>query len=248
MVELHVGIWENMTHHVPLDEPAFVLNNPKLKEWGGLRFPVLSDEDALLLQVLHAFQHMLSYWVKLSWLFEIGRFMQKRRQDSLFWMQFGKHLQGEPLLAEFATIVFELTADVFSAPMPEAAQKWRQFLRPRARLWLDNYSRRWALGESPPHKSKLFPDSKLSLFISGEYIPDRRGRRETLWHGLMPWKIPRKQPAAVFAQVKNQSGTRLRALWLDSTYTAQRLSFHGSAGLKYLLELPRWLNLTRSTR
>lgn len=73
MVELHVGIWEDMTHHVSLEEPAFVLNSPKLKEWGGLRFPVLSDEDALLLQVLHAFQHMLSYWVKLSWLLEIGR-------------------------------------------------------------------------------------------------------------------------------------------------------------------------------
>jgi Uncharacterised nucleotidyltransferase len=246
MVELHVGIWEDMTHHVPLEEPAFVLNNPKLKEWGGLRFPVLSDEDALLLQVLHAFQHMLSCWVKLSWLLEIGRFMEKRWQDSLFWKQFGKRLQGEPQLAEFSTIAFELTANVFSAPMPEVAQHWRQFLRPSARLWLDNYSRRWALGETPPHKSKVFPDSKLSLFMSGEYIPDLHARRDTLRHELMPWKIPGKQPSAVFAQVKNRPSTRLQALWVDSAFTAQRLSFHASAGLRYLWELPRWLNLTRS--
>jgi hypothetical protein len=246
MVELHVGIWEDMTHHVPLEEPAFVLNSPKLKEWGGLQFPVLSDEDALLLQLLHAFQHMLSCWVKLSWLLEIGRFMEKRWRDSLFWKRFGERLQGEPQLAEFSTIAFELTANVFSAPMPEVAQHWRQFLRPSARLWLDNYGRRWALGESPPHKSKLFPDSKLSLFISGEYIPDLQARRDILRHKLMPWKIPGKQPAAVFAQVKNRPSTRLQALWVDSAFTAQRLSFHASAGLRYLWELPRWLNLTKS--
>src|ERR1700722_6194029 len=143
MVELHAGIWEEVTHGVPLEEPAFVLNNPKLKEWGGLRFPVLSDEDALLLQVLHAFQHMLSYWAKLSWFLEIGRFMEKRSQDSLFWKQFSQRLEGAPQLAEFSTIALELSANVFSAPMPEVAQHWRQLLRPSARLWLDNYGHSW---------------------------------------------------------------------------------------------------------
>jgi hypothetical protein len=248
MVELHVGIWEDVTHHVPLEEPAFVLNSPQWKEWGGLRFPVLRDEDALLLQVLHAFQHMLSYWSKLSWLLEIGCFMEKRRRDSLFWERFSQRLEGAPRLAEFSTMVLELTAKIFSAPMPEADQQWRRFLRPSARLWLDNYGRNWALGEYPPHKSKVFPDSKLSLFLSEEYIPDRGARRDSLLHGLMPWKIPGKDPAAVFAPVKNQPGTRLQALWVDSTYTAQRLSFHGCAGLRYLWELPRWRNLTRTTR
>jgi hypothetical protein len=248
LVELHVGIWEDVKHHVPFEEPAFVLNSPQWKEWGGLRFPVLRDEDALLLQVLHAFQHMLSYWAKLSWLLEIGCFMEKRRRDSLFWGRFSQRLEGAPRLAEFSTMVLELTAKIFSAPMPEGDQQWRRFLRPSARLWLDNYGRNWALGEYPPHKSKVFPDSKLSLFLSGEYIPDRGARRDSLLHGLMPWKIPGKDPAAVFAPVKNQPGTRLQALWVDSTYTAQRLSFHGCAGLRYLWELPRWRNLTRTTR
>jgi hypothetical protein len=248
MVELHAGIWEEVTHGVPLEEPAFVLNSPKLKEWGGLRFPVLSDEDALLLQVLHAFQHMLSYWAKLAWFLEIGRFMEKRSQDSSFWKQFSRRLEGAPQLAEFSTIALELSANVFSAPMPEVAQHWRQLLRPSARLWLDNYGHSWALGERPPHKSKVFPDSKLSLFISGEYIPDRRARRDSLRHGLMPWKIPREQPSTFFAPVKNRPWTRVQARWLDSVFTIQRLSFHAGAGLRYLWELPHWRDLTRSTR
>jgi hypothetical protein len=248
MVELHVGIWEEITHHVPLEEPAFVINNTKLKEWGGLRFPVLSEENALILQLLHAFQHMLSYWVKLSWLLEIARFMEKRRRDSVFWKHFSQRLEDAPRIAEFATIALELTANVFSAPMPEVARHWSRFLRPSARLWLDNYGRSWAFGERPPHKSKVFPDSKLSLFIHGEYIPDRRARRDFLRHGLMPWKIPGKDPSIVIAPVKNQPWTRLQARWLDTAYSVQRLSFHAGAGLRYLWELPRWRDLTRSTR
>ena len=247
MVELHVGIWEDMTHHVPLEEPYFVLDSPKLKEWGGLRFPVLSDEDALLLQLLHAFQHALGGWVKLSWLLEIGCFMEKRSRDSLFWKQFSQRLAGAPRLAEFSTMALELTARMFSAPMPEVTQDLRRFLSPSARLWLDNYGWNWALGERPPHKSKFFPDTKLSLFFSGEYIPDHRARQHSLRHGLIPWKIPGKDPTTVFAPVKNRPGTRLQALWVDSTYTVQRLSFHGGAGLRYLWEWPRWRNLKRST-
>jgi hypothetical protein len=237
-----------MEHHVPLEEPSFTLDSSKLKEWGGLRFPVLSAEDALLLQLLHAFQHLLHYWVKLSWLLEIGYFMQKRRRDSLFWNQFSRRLDTDPQLAEFSAIALELTAKVFSAPMPEIAQQWRQFLRPSVRLWLDNYSRSWALGERPPHKSKVFPDTKLSLFISEEYIPDRRARRDSLRYLLMPWKVPGKSPSVVFAPVENQPGSRLRALRVDSTYTVQRLSCHGGAGLRYLWELPRWRSLTKSTQ
>jgi|ERR1700722_5150439 hypothetical protein len=248
LVELHVGIWEDMTHRVPLAEPAFILNSPKLKEWGGLRFPVLSDEDALLLQLLHTFQHMLSYWAKLSWFLEIGLFMEKRSQDLLFWKQFSQRLGSAPQLAEFSTIALELSANLFSAPMPEVAQHWRQFLRTSARLWLDNYGHSWALGERPPHKSKVFPDSKLSLFISGEYIPDRRTRWDSLLHGLMPLKVPGKQPSTFFAQVKNRPWTRVQARWVDSAFTIQRLSFHVGAGLRYLWELPHWRDLTRSTR
>lgn len=245
-VELHVGIWENVKHRVPLKEPTFVLDNPKIQEWEGLRFPVLSDEDAFLLQVLHAFQHLLSYWVKPSWLFEIGRFMERRRQDSIFWNRLARRLDDQPQYSEFATITLELTAKMFSAPMPEVVQHWRGRLRRNARLWLDNYGRNWALGERPPHRSIVFPNSKLSLFFQAEYIPDLRARRDFLRRELIPWKVPGKQPSVVFEQVKTKPWTRVQALWLDSAFTAQRLSFHAGAGLRYLWELPRWRSLSRS--
>jgi hypothetical protein len=245
-MELHVGIWENVKHQVPLEEPAFVLDDSKIQEWEGVRFPVLSDEDAFLLQVLHAFQHLLSYWVKPSWLLEIGHFMEKRWQDSVFWNQFARRIEGRPQYAEFATITLELTAKMFSARIPEVVQPWRGCLRRSARLWLDNYGRSWALGERPPHRTKIFPNSKLSLFFQTEYIPDVRARRDFLRHALIPWKIPGKQPPVVFQQVKSKPSNRVQALWLDGAFTVQRLSFHAGAGLRYLWELPRWRSLSRS--
>jgi hypothetical protein len=245
-VELHLGIWEDVRHRVPLQEPAFILDNPRIKEWGGLNFPVLSEQDAFLLQVLHAFQHVLSYWVKLSWLLEIGRFIEKRREDSVFWSRFTQRLDGAPRLAEFATIALQLTAKTFSVPMPAVAQYTTRFLRPSACLWLEKYGARWAHGERPPHRAKMFPDSKLSLFFQTEYIPDIRTRRDFLRHELMPWKVPGKKPSVAFRQVKSKPWTRLQARWLDSAYTVQRLSFHAGAGLRYLWEWPRWRYLTKS--
>lgn len=243
-VELHVGLWEDISHQIPLEDPAFVLDSSRWKEWGGLRFPILSEEDAFLLQVLHAFQHLLSYWVKLSWLFEIGHFIEKRRQDCQFWEQFNRRLERAPRLAEFSAIALELTAKLFCVPLPEAAQDWRRFLRPHARLWIDNYAQNWACGERPPHKSRIFPDSKLSLFINEKYIP-ASARADYLRHALMPWKIPGNNPAVVFSPINDQPRTRLQARWLDIVFTVQRLSFHAGAGLRYLWELPRWRSLSR---
>jgi hypothetical protein len=53
-------------------------------------------------------------------------------------------------------------------------------------------------------------------------------------------------PTARADALEDPRETRLQALWVDSRFTAQRFSFHASAGLRYLWELPRWLNLTRS--
>lgn len=245
-VELHLGVWEDVRHRVPLQEPSFALDNPRMKEWSGLRFPVLSEQDAFLLQLLHAFQHVLSYWVKLSWLLEIGRFIDKRREDSLFWSQFTKRLDEAPRLAEFSAIALQLTAKAFSVPMPAAEQSWTQFLSPRTQLWLEEYGARWALSDRPPHRAKMFPDSKLSLFFQTEYIPEIRVRRDLLRHELLPWKLPGKDPSVSFRQVKSKPWTRFRAWWLDSGFTVQRLSFHAGAGLRYLWELPRWRYLAKS--
>src|SRR5215472_3546854 len=44
----------------------------------GFAFPSLADEDAFLLQVLHAFRHFLSSWLRLSWLWEIHYFLASR--------------------------------------------------------------------------------------------------------------------------------------------------------------------------
>jgi hypothetical protein len=60
-----------------------------------------------------------------------------------------------------------LTERVFAAPTPPTAAKWTQRLRPPARLWLENYGRRWAFEEHPYDSLSLFSAAKLALFGSG---------------------------------------------------------------------------------
>ena len=241
-VELHLGIWDESSHRVSLEEPEFILDRSRMQEWGGLRFPVLSDQDAFLLQVLHLFQHMLSYWVKLSWLLEIGHFMEKRWRDTLFWEEFDKRLEGSPRLAEFSTIALELVAKMFSAPVPEVAQHWKRFLRPAARLWLDHYAWNWAFGDSPLHESRIFPGSKLSLFLHREYIPDSRARRDVVQRQLIPWR----KPSVIVAPGKHRPWFQVQVFWLQSAHVLRQASFHAGAGLRYIWELPHWHELKRS--
>jgi hypothetical protein len=239
MVEVHVGIWDASIHHIPLEVPGFALDPTRVQEWGGLRFPVLSDEDAFLLQALHVFQHMLSYWVKLSWLLEIGHFLERRWQDSTFWEKLDQRFESRPRLTEFVAIVLELAAKMFSAPRPEVAERWGHVLRPSARLWLDHYAWNWAFGDIPLHESRVFPGSKLSLLLHREYISDSRAKRDLTHRQLIPWK----KVAAMVAPGRNRPSTQVQAYWLQSVHA---LRFHAGAGLRYLWELPRWRELRKS--
>jgi hypothetical protein len=128
LVELHRAFW-NRKNCVSLYEPEFRLERTTVHDWQGLRFPVLKDEDAFVLQVLHVFQHTLECWVKLCWLLEIGHFLKARVSDNHFWDRVEARMQDVPCIDEFAAIVVGLANRIFAAPMPPIAAKWTRHLR-----------------------------------------------------------------------------------------------------------------------
>src|SRR5207237_737478 len=74
-VELHLAFWYSDAHGVVLAEPEFSVDHGRTHQWQGSDFRALSEEDAFLLQVIHAFNHVLTGWVQMSWLYEIGYFL-----------------------------------------------------------------------------------------------------------------------------------------------------------------------------
>lgn len=241
MVELHVSMWDQKTHRVSLDELEFPLENVTTQQWNTLRFSTLSDEDAFLLQMLHVFQHLLACWVKPSWLLEIGHFLKVRQTDAPFWARVNNRWRNAPRAAEFSAITLVLAEQVFGAPIPPMLEGLRQTLRPEAGLWLRTYSRTWALGDRPLHESSLFPDSKLSLLLHREYLPDLRIRRKVMQRYLLPLN----KPSTIAVPVKNKPSTLVQATWRQWAFVAHRLSFHVRSGLRYLWESRRWQRLNR---
>jgi len=244
MVELHLGFWKQKLTGIALAEPEFLLQETVNHEWQGLRFPVLREEDAYILQVIHVFQHLLEGWVKLCWLLEIGYFLGARSSDDMFWDRVNARVQKVPLLAEFASIVMGLAGTVFAATMPPRAAPWAQSLSATARLWVDRYGRTCVMENHPFDSFGLFASSKLSIFLQWEFMPNHRVQREMTRRRLFPWKSPER-----VVPLGNKTATSfLKATRLQSQFVIQRLIFHLGSSLRFLWELPRWRELNRRAR
>jgi hypothetical protein len=241
LVELHLKFWNRKVNRVPLNEPEFRLDQTIDHDGQGLRFPVLKDEDGFILQILHVFQHTLEGWVKLGWLLEIGFFLRARLSDTQFWDRVDARMREVPYLAEFAALVMGLTERMVAGPMPPIAAKWTQVLRLPARLWLENYGRRWAFEEHPYDSLSLFSAAKLALFLHREFIADPNVRKEITQQRLLPWK----RPEQIAVPTVNTAASFLTQRRLQWQFVLRRLIFHLGSSSQYLLELPRWRELNR---
>jgi hypothetical protein len=241
LVELHLAFWKGNANRVLLNEPKFRLDQTIGHDWQGLRFPVLKEEDAFVLQILHVFQHTLEGWVKLCWLLEIGYFLRARSSDTQFWDRVDARLRAVPYLSEFAAVVTGLVDKEFTAPKPPIADSWTQHLRPLARLWLENYGREWVIEDHPYDNVRLFSAAKLSLLLHREYIFDPELRKEVTRQRILPWK----QPEKVAVALNSSPAGLLQASWLQWQFVLQRLMFHCSASLRYCCEVLRWRQLNR---
>jgi hypothetical protein len=241
LVELHLAFWNKETTYLPLNEPEFRVEQTTSHDWQGLRFPVLKEEDAFVLQMLHVFQHTLESWMKLCWLLEIGYFLKARASDTQFWDRVNVCMQEAPCLVEFAAVVTGLVGRVFTAPMPPIADHWAQCLRPTARLWLENYGWEWVIEDHPYDNLSLFSAAKLCIFLQREYILDPALRKEVTQRRLFPWK----RPEQIAVTVNSDPAGSLRAGWLQCQFLLQRVLFHFSSSLRYCYEIPRWRRLNR---
>jgi hypothetical protein len=244
LVELHLALWEQKENCVPLAEPQFAIGQTKLQRWRGLSFPVLTDENAFVRQVLHVFYHMLACWMKLSWLFEVGYFLQQQSSDRSLWQRIDVCVREIPYFSEYAAVVIGLAVRIFAAPVPDEALAWMEDLRPAARLWLDRYGRSWAFVNHPFGETRPFPATKLALFLHEEFVPDPRIRSEVRRRRLIPWK----RPTQVAFAVNDRPSSILQAGWRQWEFVLRRPLFHAGTGLRYLWEIPGWRRASSASK
>jgi hypothetical protein len=233
-VEVHTRLWETGPEevHAPALEDA--LHRAQIRNWQGLSFPALADEDALAFQVLHALRHVFANWCRLSIVLEIAPFLERRSNDEAFWERFCQRADACPGLAKAAAVMFSLSAGLFGARIAPSLGHWMAInLTPPLALWLERYGRDSALGN--------FMGEKFNLFLHREFIADA-----TMWRSVRRRKlVPLHAPSRAARASSPGWGTWLSAALRQAVHVTCRLRFHSLSAVRYAWELPRWDRLRR---
>jgi hypothetical protein len=242
VVELHLDIWDSELNKLPTLQNLLSVHQTIIHEWNGLAFPVLTDEDAFLLQVLHTCKHLFTYWIRMSGLFEIGYFLSRRSSDAELWSGVAERVGDNPMLREHAVVTAELVARLFAVPLPPLIRAWGEAIRPATRVWIDNYALQCAFCELPAYQFSLFPKSKLVLFLHQQY--QGAGSAQHLVRNRL---VARSRLARMASSLVQDPSLALKLGWWKRQRLVRRSMFHVLAGLRYLCEIPRWrwLNRTR---
>ncbi len=240
-VELHLDIWDSDQFGLPPIPKLFSVHRSRTQQWNGLEFPGLSDEEAFLIQVLHACQHLFTYWLRMSCLFEIAFFLNRRVYDASLWNMVEQRVGDNLMLREFVVLITELAAKLFAAPIPQAVGVWGQEIRPATRVWIEHYAQHCAFYEVPSYELSLLPRAKLVLFLQQQY-EGVSVHKNAVRNRLV--KFTRFSRMA--ASLKDDPSLILKRAWWKRHLPLRRSVFHVTAGLRYLCEIPRWRWLNRS--
>ena len=224
-VELHTSLWDNNDVAV-LESLPQVLARRRMHQACGLVFPALAREDLFIHQCMHVLSHILQFWIRLSWLYEIATFLSAARTDSRFWRAVDGRIGDASYIARAVGFVASLAAEVFGGePLPA----WSDIPDP-LRLWVSQYGLPWAMHD--------LPGSKLSLFIFREFMNEEQWR-DLARRRLFPFHRPHSA-----TQVSDLHPRRsLRAHFAESRYAGQRFIFHCREAWHYFRERPRWRRL-----
>jgi Uncharacterised nucleotidyltransferase len=232
-VDLHTSIWEDCSW-LPYEPPQDCLRRSQRQCVNDVEFLSLSPEDKFLLHVLHAFRHAFRSWVRVSWFLEIGKCIANHQSDEAFWCRVISRAGDTRLGKSIFAFTLGLVNRLFQSPIPPAINRWMaDAMTGSLRAWLDFFGVDWAISD--------WPGSLNNLFLTKEFIPDRKLRMR-YWRSRL---IPRRSQASLGAVVATNTLSSFRLEALRIGYLACR----GAAHLKDMGSLPRhWVRWKHAVR
>lgn len=235
-VDLHISVCRDFDH-VVLKVPLDYLSRFRIKEVNGVRFSCLSLEDAFIVQVLHAFRHLLSPWIRVSWLLEIQYFMTCHFDDDSLWCGIKARAGDDPLLRNAFGLTLQLTNRLFPSRTPKILQDWCvESLSDSIKQWALEFGMRWALSD--------FSGSKLSLFVHREFIQNPGVWRSYMWRRMFPLRgkpsIGRVEPLDIKTSISSRKA--------ELIFFARRAFFHTATLGSFALDAIRWFHLRQMTQ
>ena len=235
-VDLHVSLWDPCPW-LPLEAPQNCLQSAVCRSTCGVDYLGLALQDAFLFQVLHAFRHSLRSWVRLSWLFEIGRCLQNHHGDETLWALVIRRAGPTRLMKSACAFVLGLVHRLFQIPIPGPLEDWsEEAMTDSLCAWLDHFAVDWSIAD--------WPGSLKNLFLTREFIPNGHLRRNYWRSRLLPGKTQTSLGTPPVA------GAREFVEWQAAR--ARYVTERGIVHLKDMLALPwhglRWKRALRSSR
>lgn len=235
-VELHTSIWKDVDH-VSLKVRSDVLSRIRIQEIHGVRFACLSLEDMFVLQILHAFRHLLGSWIRVSWLLEIHSFIVRHARNESLWSEIRDHAMEDTGLRNAFGLILQLTNRLFPSPIPKIMREWCVDPLPGPlNRWVNEFGTRWALSD--------LSGSKLSLLVHREFINDAASRRSYVWRRLFPLAGKPIIGRVYSHEVK----TAVSAEVAEGMFLARRALFHAASLGAFSIDALRWARILRLCR
>jgi hypothetical protein len=139
-IEIHSSLFESRAY-TPFSLAENWQSGISHKNLGKIIFPTISEADAFMLHVLHAFQHLAAGWLRLSWLFEISNFIESRKAVDHLWKTIAARVASDQRCAHAFGLVLQEASMLFDTEMPAPLSEGLIGPLPaNLRKWNENYA------------------------------------------------------------------------------------------------------------
>ena len=225
------GSWAVELHVEPrASSSSSQLERLEWRDLGGFSMPVLSPIDLFLGQGLHVYKHICAEFSRAAHLLEFRRHVFFHRDDPFFWSALQSRALENPRSSFGLGVVTLLIAQIMGEFAPESLTSWTVDRLPRsAKLWVETYGHRAALGS--------FPGNKLYLLLQQEMEASGLSSKRSVTRSLIPSGLP---PPVIRALPNETFSTRLARYRMQLGFVIGRLHFHLVEGARFLWESRRW--------
>ncbi len=222
-------------HDVSIPMPTPDFNDLKTKILSDIAFPALPLEEMFCLQVMHAFRHLLGSWVRVSWLFEIGYFIDRHHGDEDMWRAIVDRMGCDARTRNLFGLVISLTRALFPRPIPEPLAEWcLQSLPARIETWVAHFGVKTAIAD--------LDGAKFTLFVHREFVDDR-----AFWTSYVKGRIfPIGRRSSIGRVAITDTRTRITAKVSQWRHTMRRSIFHARSLFTLPVEAMRFRYALRS--
>jgi hypothetical protein len=235
-VDLLTNLGHN-AHGVYIGVPFGSFQRIQSKTLNGLTFPALPLEQMFCLHVMHAFKHLLGSWVRVSWLFELGYFIDRNYNDRNLWQAITEQMEPDMRVRNAFGLIISLTKTLFPRQIPRLLNDWcLRSLPPRIEAWVEQFGLRTAISD--------LDGAKWTLFVHREFVDDRDS-----WSSYLRNRIFPAQPWLSRHRVLTDDiGTRMNLKALQWRHTMRRSLFHARELFALPIEALRWKYALRSLK